>query len=86
MQGIGMLIKPHYIKDYTMQNHPGQGPTVYRDVTPSVAQVAHATPIISEFSIVIWSKFNFRKMTFTLGNTNIFLEFTPLYIYIRYYF
>ena len=29
MQGIGMLIKPHYIKDYTVQNHPVQGPTVY---------------------------------------------------------
>ena len=28
MQGIGMLIKPHYIKDYTVQNHPVQGPTV----------------------------------------------------------
>ena len=28
MQGIGMLIKPPYIKDYTMQGHPVQGLTV----------------------------------------------------------
>ncbi len=32
MQGIGMLIKPHYIKDYTVQNHPVQGPTVYTNI------------------------------------------------------
>ena len=29
MQGIGMLTKPHYIKEYTMQGHPVQGLTVY---------------------------------------------------------
>ena len=28
MQGIGMLTKPHYIKEYTMQGHPVQGLTV----------------------------------------------------------
>ena len=29
MQGIGMLTKPHYIKDYTVQGHPVQGLTVF---------------------------------------------------------
>ena len=28
MQGIGMLTKVPYIKDYTMQGHPVQGLTV----------------------------------------------------------
>ena len=49
-----------------------------RGVTHLVAQVARATPIISEFITIIWLKFHLRKMSFTLGNTNIFLEITPL--------
>ena len=40
-----------------------------------IAQVARATPIISEFTIVIWSKFH---LSFTLSNINSFLEITPL--------
>ena len=33
MQGIGMLTKPHYIKEYTMQGHPVQGLTVPAKIT-----------------------------------------------------
>ena len=51
---------------------------IARGVTHLVAQVARATPIISEFITIIWLKFHLRKMSFTLGNTNIFLEITPL--------
>ena len=53
-----------------------------RGVTHYVAQVARATPIISEFITVIWSKFHLGKMSFTLGNTNIFLEIMPLQMYV----
>ena len=48
---------------------------ILRVVTPLVVL---ATPLISEFTTVIWSKFHLRNLLFTLGNTNVFLEITPL--------
>ena len=38
MQGIGMLTKPHYIKEYTMQGHPVQGLTVQEKRGTSLSQ------------------------------------------------
>ena len=53
MQGIGMLIKPHYIKDYTVQNHPVQGITVLLTVL-AVQKLSTKieVPIFSTFTFV----------------------------------
>ena len=51
MQGIGMLIKPHYIKEYTMQGHPVQGLTVLWEIQNSKNECVCAAGREERFSL-----------------------------------